>query len=124
MGLNTANLIYGIPGTSVSASISLIDFSIQRQAEVKEATDVNNQFLAVAKGKEKYVATWSGLLETSGSTAAVPVHNTLMTLTNPSSADMAGNWYVSGTPKIDWKNDDFTKLSGECTKWLTAGGTL
>ena len=123
--MNNANVIFGVPGISQNVlSGSLLSFKWQKQGSLKEATDVNDNFLAVAKSKGKRVATISALLVTSGSNAALPELLTPATITSTGNADMTGSYYVSGQPAIDWKNDDFTKFDIEVTQWLTSTGTL
>ena len=117
------SIIFGIPGATQNVfSGSLLSFKVAGQAEIKEATDQNNNFIGVAKSKIKKVATFSVLLETSGSTVTLPPHLTPATIVNAMSGDVSGNWYVTGTPSIDWKNDDFAKADGEVTQWISGSG--
>jgi hypothetical protein len=123
--MNNANVIFGIPGVTQSViSGSLLDFKVQKQAEIKEATDINNNYFAVAKGKQKRVVNISVLLTTSGSSVAVPEILTPATISSTISGDVSGNYYVSGQPSVDWKNDDFAKADVEITQWITSTGTL
>lgn len=123
--MNNANVMFGATGMSQTAITgSILSFKLQKQGEVKEATDAANKFMAAAKGKEKRVASISVLLTASGSQVILPELLASATITNSSSGDCTGSWYVTGQPSIDWKNDDFAKADVELTQWLTATGTL
>jgi len=123
--LSSNNVIFSCAGISTTTlSGSVVDFKIQREAEIKEVTDASNKFLGISASKRKKVATISVILQSSGSAISLPNILDTATFTNPHSADAAGNWAVTGTPSIVWKNDDFAKADMEITQFVTATSTL
>jgi len=121
LGTNVIWTNQGITQTAVSASVVSVTF--KKQSELKEVTDGSNNFLGVGKGKNKNMATFHCVMQTSGSNAVLPNVLDTFSVANPYCSGMAGTWYVSGEPTFDWKADDFAAFDLEGTQWLNSSGT-
>jgi hypothetical protein len=110
----------GITTTAVSGSVT--DFTYKREFELKEVTDGANQFLGVAKSKNKEVVNMDIVLTTSGSNVVANNGLDAISVTNPYSTSGSGTFNISAAPSLQWKNDDFAKYSVEATRWLDANG--
>jgi hypothetical protein len=117
-------VIYSCGGiTTNNITGSVVGFTLAKEAEIKETTDSNNNFMAAYKGKMKKVGTLKVILTSSGSAMILPEILTTCTATNPYSADCTGNWAVYKS-SVDWKNDDYAQLTQEIQQLTTSTGTI